>query len=62
MIRSYKVRYGYRLVKKEQMHIQFSSVQSLSPVQLFATPRIAAHQASLPITNSQSLLKPMSIE
>ena len=42
--------------------IQFSSVQSLSFVQLFATPRIAAHQASLSITNSPSLLKLMSIE
>ena len=42
--------------------IQFSSVQSLSCVQLFATPWIAAHQASLSITNSQSLLKLMSIE
>ena len=36
---------------------QFSSVQSLSRVQLFATPWIAAHQASLSITNSQSSLK-----
>ena len=34
--------------------VQFSSVQSLSRVQLFATPWIAAHQASLCITNSQS--------
>ena len=42
--------------------IQFSSVQSLSPVGLFATPWIAAHQASLSITNSQSSLKLMSIE
>ena len=41
---------------------QFSSVQSLSCVQLFATPWIAAHQASLFITNSQSSLKLMSIE
>ena len=41
---------------------QFSSVQSLSRVQLFATPWIAARQASLSITNSQSLPKPMSIE
>ena len=41
---------------------QFSSVQSLSHVQLFATPWTAAHQASLSITNSQSLLKLMSIE
>ena len=40
----------------------FSSVQSLSHVQLFATPGTAAHQASLSITNSQSLLKLMSIE
>ena len=36
---------------------QFSSVQLLSHVQLFATPCTAAHQASLSITNSQSLLK-----
>ena len=41
---------------------QFSSVQSLSHVRLFATPWTAAHQASLSITNSQSLLKLMSIE
>ena len=41
---------------------QLSSVQSLSCVQLFVTPRTAARQASLPITNSQSLLKLMSIE
>ena len=40
----------------------FSSVQSLSCVQLFETPWTAAHQASLSITNSQSLLKLMSIE
>ena len=42
--------------------IQFSSVQSLSRVWLFVTPWIAALQASLSITNSQSLLKLMSIE
>ena len=41
---------------------QFSSVQSLSRVRLFATPRTAARQASLSITNSQSFLKLMSIE
>ena len=41
---------------------QFSSVQSLSCVWLFATPWTAAHQASLSITNSQSSLKLMSIE
>ena len=40
----------------------FSSVQSFSCVRLFATPRTAAHQASLSITNSRSLLKLMSIE
>ena len=39
-----------------------SSVQSLSHVRLFATPWIAAHQASLSTTNSQSLLKLMSIK
>ena len=42
--------------------IQFSSVQSLSRVRLFATPWIAARQASLSITNSQSSLRLMSIE
>ena len=42
--------------------LQFSSVQSLSPVQLFAIPWTAAHQASLSITNCWSLLKLMSIE
>ena len=41
---------------------QFSSVQSLSCVWLFATPWTAAHQASLSITNSRSLLKLMSID
>ena len=39
-----------------------SSVQSLSRVRLFATPWTAAHQASLSITNSRSLLKPMSFK
>ena len=43
-------------------HPVLSSVQSLSPVRLPATPWTAAHQASLSITNSQSLLKLMSIE
>ena len=42
--------------------VQFSSVQLLSHVQLFATPRITALQDSLSITNSQSSLKLMSIE
>ena len=43
-------------------YFQFSSVQSLSCVQLFATLWIATRQSSLSITNSQSLLKLMSIE
>ena len=41
---------------------QFSSVQSLSHVRVFATPWTAAWQASLSITNSQSFLILMSIE
>ena len=44
------------------MSIHSGPVQSLSHVQLFATPWTAARQASLSITNSQSLLKLMSIE
>ena len=43
-------------------YFQFSSVQPLGHVQLFATPWTAACQASLSIANSQSLLKLMSIE
>ena len=42
--------------------VQFSSVQSLSRVWLFATPWTAARQASLSITNSRSLPRLMSIE
>ena len=42
--------------------VQFSSVQSLSHIQLFATPWTVACQASLSITRSQSLLKLISIE
>ena len=40
----------------------FNSVQLLSRVQLFETPWTAAHQATLSITNSQSLLKLMSFK
>ena len=47
--------------RTEYIH-QFSSVQSLSSVWLFATQWTAACQASLSITNSQSLLKLISIE
>ena len=42
--------------------LEFSSVQSLSHVRLFATPWTAASQASLSITDSWSLLELMSIE
>ena len=50
--------------KTELSHLKlvFSSVQSLSHVQLFVTPWTAARQASLSITNSQSLPKIMSIK
>ena len=41
---------------------QLNSVQSLRRIQLFVTPWTTAHQASLSITNSRSLLKLMSIE
>ena len=50
---------GRALINRQ---VQFSSVQSLSRVQLFATPWVAACQASLSITNSWSLLKPMGKE
>ena len=53
------------MVKENVVHLYngiFSSVQSLNRVRLFATPWIAARQASLSITNSQSSLKLMSIE
>ena len=46
----------------ERILCQFSSVQSLSRVQLFATPWIAAHQASLSITNSWGSPRLMCIE
>ena len=49
-------------VSSPTTQVQFSSIQSLSHVQLFAAPWTAAHQASLSITNSQSLLKLLSIE
>ena len=50
------------LLKKEMYIESFSSVQSFSRIWLFVTPGTAACQASLSITNSQSLLKLMSIE
>ena len=52
--------------RKKQMDLlftlRFASVQSFSRFQLFGTPWTTARQASLSITNSQSLPKPMSIE
>ena len=53
-----------RVIRKQfgNKPMQFSSVQSLSRVQLFATPQTTAHQASLSIINSWSLLKFISIE
>ena len=48
--------------KRLQEYTEFSSVQSLSCIQLFATPWTTTHPASLSITNSQSLLKLMSIK
>ena len=49
-------------LRNRQTQIKFSSVQSLSRVWLFVTPWTAACQASLSITNSQSLFKLMSIK
>ena len=57
----YKGNGGYNSYEMPTLY-QFSSVQSLSRVRLFVTPWIAARQASLSITNSQSSLKFMSIE
>ena len=57
----YKGNGGYNSYEMPTLY-QFSSVQSLSRVWLFATPWIAAHQASLSITSSQSSLKLTSIE
>ena len=55
-----KIRFKLKKVGKTTR--PFSSVQLLSRVQLFATPRVAAHQASLSITNSQSSSKLMCTE
>ena len=49
-------------INGENVSVQFSSVQSLSRVWLFAIPWIAARQASLSITNSRSSPKLMSIQ
>ena len=50
------------LTLERSLLVQFSLFQSHSCVQLFVTPWTAARQASLSITNSQSILKLMSIE
>ena len=49
-------------LSQHQGLFQFNSLQSLSCVWLSATPWTAAHQTSLSITNSQSLLKLVSVE
>ena len=54
--------WDWTIVLVFQMMLQFTSVQLLSRIWLFAIPWTAAHQASLSITNSQSPPKPMSIE
>ena len=68
-IGSQRVRHDWANIENKYMKrcftscvIQFSSVQSLSRVWLFATPWTGARQASLSITNSRSLPKLMSIE
>ena len=53
---------SFRMNCLDLLVVQFSSVQSLSRVRLFATPWTAARKASLSIANSRSLLKLMSIE
>ena len=57
-----KIRCGSIVVSIAASKQMYSSVQTLSHVQLFATPWTAEHQASLPNTNSWSLLKFMSIK
>ena len=56
--------YWFTFIPEKQFNCPFApySLQSLSHVQLFATPWTAACQASLSITNSQSLLKLLSTE
>jgi len=56
------LRYDRWIPSKNKFRFQFSSIQSLSRVWLFATPWIAARQASLSITNSRSSLRLTSIK
>ena len=61
--RTYKKECSRKFWKRHTSKVRVKvSVQSLSHVRLFTTSWTAAHQASLSITNSQSLLKLMSIE
>ena len=53
---------NYQGSSRKRPSIQFSSVQLFSRVRLFATPWIAARQASLSITNSRSSLRLSSIQ
>ena len=57
-----KTKEGQSALGQVHCRIQFSSVWTLSRIQLFVTPWTAARQAFLSITNSRSLLKLMSIE
>ena len=59
-LKGFFVEYQFTIINVKL--IQFSSFQSLSCVRLFATPWIAACQASLSITNSQSSLRLASVE
>ena len=61
-IEFFRQEYWSRLSFPAPGDLQFSSVQFLSRVRLFAIPWITAHQASLSITNSWSLFKLMSIK
>ena len=61
-IRPFPCRISVKKSAYRLMGVHISSVQSLSHVRPFTTPWSAAHQASLSIANSQSLLKLMSTE
>ena len=55
-------RFEYTLHTHTHTHTHYVVVQSLSCVQIFASPWTAAHQASLSFTIFQSLLRSMSVE
>ena len=61
-LESEKQGFKFQLVIYKMYIIQFSSVQSLNPVWLFATSWTTAHLASQSITNSRNPPRPMSIE